>query len=145
MDAISTSSSYLLQPSLQNLHQRTMEWESTIELWKKELAFFKKLISQYGSKLNFRRDIDEKEHFNFLLSYYSGELMSSLTARIHNHEAKLKTLVNNKAKQDEKSYRAEHHAIEHEVRVIEHEFQCYRNELYTLIEKVMTKIKNGQL
>lgn len=147
MATLSTSSAYMLQPSLQDLHNKTLEWESTIEHWKKELEFFKKLIDRYGAKLNFRHDINEKEHFNFLLTYYAGELMGDLTNRIHQHEARLKPLLKNQSEQDERGYRVEHTTLERDMTIIENEFQCYKNELYTLIEKVIAKIKikNGTL
>ena len=135
--SISTSTDYLLQRSLQDLHRRTLEWESNISFWKQELQFFKKLIKLYGSQLHLREQILERDHFMMLLHYYSGELMDLLLKKIHDHESHLKPLIKEVNSQDENEYRAEHRALEKQMRAIEREFHCYKGELFALIEKVM--------
>jgi hypothetical protein len=139
IQALSTSTNYMLQRSLQDLHQRTLEWESSIEFWRRELVFFKKLIDQYGTKLHLREQIKEREHFKFLLDYYSGELMDELTRKINEHEIHLKPLISKRNSQDEDEYRSEHRVIEKQVRSIEQEFLSYKGELFSLVEKVMAR------
>lgn len=130
----------MIQGSLEELHKKTMEWESDLEFWKRELEFFRKLIDKFGRRLNLEDDISEREHFKLLLSYYSGELLKSLTQKIIQHESRLKPLLKNALYQDEGTYRTEHSAIQKELNTVENEFQCYKNELYKLIEKVMSNI-----
>lgn len=133
------SSGYLLEESLKDLHQKTLEWESSLEFWKRELAFFKKLMDDYGRDLHMRNQIEEREHFKQLLSYYTDGLMNSLTIRIRQHEASLKQLLNAKDKQDETSYRLDHKTLEFQISTFQKEFQSYKHELYSLIEKVLVK------
>lgn len=142
--SISTSTNYLLQRSLQDLHRRTLEWESNISFWKQELQFFKKLINVYGSQLHLREQIHERDHFTMLLDYYSGELMDSLSKKIHDHEDHLRPLTKNVNSQDENEYRAEHRALEKQMKAIEREFLCYKSELFSLVEKVMFRNNQNQ-
>jgi hypothetical protein len=139
--SLSTSNTFILPLSLQDLHQRTLEWESSLELWKRELSFFRKLIDQYGRQLHLREEINEREHFRFLLSFYSGELMNSLSNKIRLHETNLKPLIRGKNTQDEQAYRDEHQQLEKQMKAIEREFHCYKGELFSLVEKVIAKQK----
>jgi hypothetical protein len=141
--SLSTSTHYMLQPSLIDLHQKSIEWESNIELWKRELAFFKKLIDEYGKELHRRDDVEERNHFKLLLNFYANDLMGSLTAKIQNHETSLKPLMKNRNSQDESTYRSEHKTLSYQIRAFEKEFLCYKNELYLLMEKVL-KIKTNE-
>jgi hypothetical protein len=126
--------------SLKDLHQTTLEWESSIEFWKKEFLFFKKLITKYEAQLSGWSNIQEKEHFKSLLNYYSGSLMELLMNKMIDHEAMLKPLLlGEKSKQDEMSYRKEHTILRYQVEALEKEFENNKNELYALIEKAMTE------
>jgi len=142
--SLPSSSEFLLPQSLNDLHHTTLEWESKIELWKRELIFFQKLIKEYGEQLHRREDVRECDHFKMLLDYYAGQLMTSLTKKMNNHEVRLKALMRNRKKQDEANYRKEHAELTRLMNAYENEFQCYKNELYQLVEKVMVRNKlNG--
>ena len=139
----SSSTEYLLPPGLGDLHQKTINWESIIELWKRELDFFDKIIKQYGTQLQGREDIKEREHFKLLLKFYKDKLMHSLSTKMLKHEAKLKFLLNDGNMQNEFNYRDEHRDLERQIGAFEKEFQCYKNELYHLIEKVLVRNKRN--
>lgn len=139
---LTSPTDYLLAPSLQELHKKTLEWDSCIGLWRQELAFFKKLINGYGTKLSHRENVKEREHLALLLDFYAGGLMDELTAKISEHEAHLATLVQASTRQNENHYRIEHRALEKRFSAFDEEFQCYKHELYSLIEKVMIDKKN---
>jgi hypothetical protein len=143
--ALPSSSEFLLPQSLNDLHHTTLEWESNIELWKRELIFFQKLIKEYGEHLHRREEVRECDHFKMLLDYYAGQLMTSLTNKMINHEVRLKALMRNTKRQDESEYRKEHRELDRLMSAYEKEFQCYKHELFQLIEKVMVRNKlNGQ-
>jgi hypothetical protein len=79
-----------------------------------------------------------------LLDYYAGQLMDSLTKKMIHHEVRLKALMRNAKKQDEADYRKEHGELTRLMNAYEKEFQCYKNELYQLVEKVLVRNKlNG--
>lgn len=139
--SLPSSTEYLLPPGLGDLHQKTLTWESNIELWKRELSFFQKLISEYGTQLQLREHIREREHFRMLLNYYKDQLMNSFANKMIKHESKLKSLMSDGKLQDESKYRDEHHELERQIAAFEKELHCYKNELYLLIEKVLLKNK----
>jgi hypothetical protein len=145
--SLPSSTEYLLPPGLGDLHQKTLKWESNIELWKRELAFFQKLISQYGTHLQLREHIREREHFKMLLNYYKDQLMKSFMSKMIKHEDKLKLLLSDGKKQDESTYRNEHSELERQINAFEKELHCFKHELYLLIEKVLlkNKLKNHDL
>lgn len=139
--SLPSSTEYLLPPGLGDLHQKTITWESNIELWKRELSFFQKLISEYGTQLQLREHIREREHFRMLLNYYKDQLMNSFTNRMIIHESKLRSLLSDGQKQDESKYREEHGELERQINAFEKELRCFKHELYLLIEKVLIRNK----
>jgi hypothetical protein len=139
--SLSTSTRYILPTGLPELHQQTNEWRSDLGLWKQELAFFGRLIDQYGKDLCLRDEIRELNHFRFLLNYYSSDLMNSLAARIGNHEVHLGLLMKELERQDESGYRTEHNALARQVQAFEQEYLCFKNELYGLLEKALNRSK----
>jgi len=108
------------------------------------LIFFHKLIKEYGSHFHRRDEVKECDHFKMLLDFYAGQLMSSLSSKMIDHEVRLKALMRNTNKQDESGYRKEHRELARLMSAYEKEFQCYKHELFQLIEKVLVRGKlNG--
>lgn len=136
---LGTSQQYVLLQSLEDLHHKTIEWQSHLEFWRQELAFFKKLIKRYGIKIRLRHNIQECKHLRQLLGYYSGDMILSLSHIISQHEHKLKFLLSNGKIQDEQTFRAEHEAMEDQLTAVEKEIKAYKAELFDLIEKVLSK------
>lgn len=136
---LENSRPYLLLQSLADLHHKAIEWQSRIEFWKMELTFFAKLIKRYGLRIRLKHNIDECRHLRQLLKYYAGDMISSLTHLISRHEQKLKFLLSHGKVQDEAAFRAEHEALEHQLDIVSKEINAYKNELFVLIEKVLSK------
>ncbi|HEX5172309.1 MAG TPA: hypothetical protein VFW11_24205 [Cyclobacteriaceae bacterium] len=139
--SLPSSTEFLLPPGLGDLHQKTLTWESNIELWKRELTFFQKLIAEYGTQLQLRDHIKEREHFKMLLNYYKNQLMNTYSGKMIRHEEKLKSLMSDGMRQEESKYRDEHHELERQINTFEKELQCFKHELYLLIEKVLLRNK----
>ena len=140
MKSLPADSASALMESLQDLHKKTLEWESDIEFWKKELHFFRKLIGKYDTRINGWSNVQEKDHFKSLLNYYSGSLMELLSNKMIDHESRLKPLLNGDGDhQDEMAYRKEHSDLRYQIEAFQKEFEIYKNELYALIEKAMTQ------
>ena len=141
MATLTTSTRYLLPPGLQELHQETLEWESTLGLWKEELAFFTRLIPKYRNELRTRTEIQELNHVRFLLDYYYNELIPTLEARLAAQKAQLRVLMEPGSVQDESKCRNTHASLAKQIHSCEQEFTSFRDELYTLMEKALSRTK----
>ena len=89
----SVTDKYILQPSLLSKHRKSLEWLSSAILWKRELAFFQKLLGQYSSEFTSVEDKKKIDHFQNLITYYGSELIPAFTSRIRVHEKKLAEML----------------------------------------------------
>src|SRR5690349_12655805 len=80
---------YILQPTLIAKHKETLDWLSAAVLWKRELAFFQKLLDKYGPLFTSPENKKQLGHFQNLIIYYNGELVNALTSQLRHHEKKL--------------------------------------------------------
>lgn len=141
MTTLTTSTRYLLPPGLPELHRQCLEWESALGLWKEELGFFARLIQKYRHELRTRTQMQELNHNRFLLDYYYNEFIPVLEARLAAQKAQLRRLMEPKEVQDESHCRRTHEALAHQIASFDQEFTCFRNELYDLMEKAITRTK----
>jgi len=141
MAKLTTSTQYLLAPGLQELHRQTLEWESTLELWREELGFFSRLIPKYRPELRTRTQIQELNHVRFLLDYYENELIPLLEARLAAQKAQLRTLMEPRELQDESSCRHTQATLAEQFNSFDKEFTCFRDELFALMENAVGNSK----
>jgi hypothetical protein len=141
MITLTTSTRYLLPPGLQELHRQTLEWESTLALWKEELGFFTRLIPNYRQELRTRTQLQELNHVRFLLDYYENELIPLLETRLAAQKAQLRTLMEPRELQDESNCRSTQAALAEQFNSFEKEFACFRDELLALLEKPVSRNK----
>jgi hypothetical protein len=127
---------YILQPSLLTKHMKTLEWLSATVLWKKELMFFQKLLDQYAGKFTTAEDKRRVYHLQNIIIYYKDELIDSLASKLRLHEKKLADMLESK---DElkTAYIQEHHALMNELQAASDQFRNYKEELFSLVEKIM--------
>ena len=71
----SAGSDYLLEIGLESLHKDSKVWKSRIEMWKRELVFFQRLLDSYSNKFENPEDKKAEDHFQNLIIYYNGELL----------------------------------------------------------------------
>jgi len=90
---LSTTGKYMLQPSLIDMHKQSMQWLSQAELWKKELAFFQKMLDKFAS--SFKRVEQKKrvDYFQNMITYYNGEIVDGLRKKIRSHEGHLANML----------------------------------------------------
>jgi hypothetical protein len=141
MVMLTTSTQYLLGPGLQDLHRQTLEWESTLGLWKEELGFFARLIPKYRQELRTRTQMQELNHVRFLLDYYENELIPLLETRLAAQKAQLRTLMEPRELQDESNCRRAQAALAEQFNSFEKEFASFREELFALLEKPVSREK----
>jgi hypothetical protein len=136
ISAISTTSNYILQPSLIEMHRKSLEYISYTVLWKRELSFFQKLIDKYATKFI---SVEEKKrvgHFQSLITYYSAELVDELNRKLRNHEADLARMLQSKNESDTQ-YFAEHRDLMNQLEDFKRGYDSFHHELYDFIETVM--------
>jgi len=132
----SVTDKYILQPSLLSKHRKSLEWLSAATLWKRELAFFQKLLSQYSSKLTSVDDKKKIDHFQSLITYYGSELIPSFTSRIRVHEKKLAEMLESRD-ESKTEYLKEHDLLMSELEALDTQFLQYKGEFFAFAEEAM--------
>ena len=128
---------YLLDRSLEELHQESVKWVSDIELWKIELNFFQKLLDKHSLEFETVDEKKEIDHYQNLITYYGGELLDEFKQLVRRHENNLakEYAMNGKANEDE--YRAKHQDLLLRIYAFDTEFKAYKAEFFGFIEKVL--------
>ena len=127
---------YILQPSLMEMHNESTEWLSVSQLWKRELAFFEKLLVQYAPKFESQEDKKKIGHFESLITYYQGELVDQLRKKVRDHEGHLARMLQ-ELNESDTEYFKEHKGIMEELKSFEKNFSELKSELFAFIENGM--------
>lgn len=117
-------------------HRETLEWLSASVLWKKELAFFQKVLDQQAPKFDRTEDKMKIDHFQNLLLYYNGEVVDGIRKRLRGHEHKLADLVQDPHETDT-AYFEEHAELMDEAATFNKAFNGYKEEFLQFVERVM--------
>lgn len=136
ISATSITNQFALQPTLLAKHKKTLEWLSAAVLWKRELAFFQKLLSQYASKFSKQEDKAKIDHFQSIILYYNGELIDALCSNLRLHEKHLASMLETK-NESNTEYFKEHAELMNELESANTQLTQYKEELYNFVEKVM--------
>lgn len=132
----SVTDKFILQPSLLSKHRKSLEWLSAAILWKRELAFFQKLLDQYSSEFTSVEDKKKIDHFHSLITYYGSELIPSFTTRIRVHEKKLAEMLESRD-ETKTEYFKEHDTLMNELEALDTQFLEYKEEFFAFIEQAM--------
>jgi len=132
-------SDYLLEIGIEELHKDSKVWMSRIELWKRELLFFQKLLDSYSTKFNNPEDKKSEAHFQNLIIYYSGELLDEYKQSVRRQEKRLAELVtiDGQEQVDQTEFRNHQIRLKAKVDSFDREFRKYKHEFFTFIEKVI--------
>jgi len=133
---ISTTNKYILQPSLLEKHRRTLDWLSAALLWKREIAFFQKLLEQYAPKFSSVDDKKKIDHFQHFTTYYGGELIDSLRTKLRLHEKNLAEAFEKKDELNTK-YFSEHEDLMKSMEATNSQMSQTKEELFAFIERAM--------
>ncbi|MBT1704748.1 hypothetical protein [Chryseosolibacter indicus] len=132
----SVTDKYILQPTLINKHKKTLGWLSASLLWKREIHFFQKLLDQYVVNFTAIEDKKKVDHFQSIITYYEGELIDSLMAKLRLHEKKLAEMLQS-GEETRIEYFKEHDSLMAELESLNEQIVQCKEELYSFIEKVM--------
>lgn len=129
-----TTGKYILQPSLVTMHQESLNWISAIELWKRELSFFQKLLDQHAPKManvEFKKQID---HYQNLITYYRGELVDTLRKSLRDHEHRLASMLQELNEADVEYFK-EHQGVIEKVSSFQKVFAEFKHGFFEFIER----------
>jgi hypothetical protein len=137
ISVLGTTNKYRLQPNLLDMHHESLAWLSSTAFWKRESAFFQKLLDTHAGKnnhLDFKKEVD---HFQSLITYYHGELIDALGKKLREHEARLAHMLQN-LKESETQYFKEHQGLMQELKDFEKSFTDLKHDLYDFVERGFT-------
>jgi hypothetical protein len=133
---ISNTREYILQPTLIWKHKKTLEWISTATFWKRELAFFQKLLDEYAPRFSSEADKMKVSHFQNFIIYYRDELINTLTSKLRLHEKRLAEMLEKKNESDTEYFK-EHAELMAELEATGTQFSTNKEELFSFIERAM--------
>jgi hypothetical protein len=133
---IAVTDNYILQAPLLAKHRQTLEWISASVLWKRELAFFQKLLEKYAPDMTEPAERQRLEHFQNIVLYYRFELIDKLTSALRGHEKKLAEMFETKD-ETKVEYFKEHEGLMTEMQSLSQQFTHNKEELYAFIETFM--------
>jgi hypothetical protein len=131
---ISTPATPLLQTSVTNLHNQSLEWLSATVLWKREVAFFQKLLDTYSPNFSALSDKKKIDHFQNIITYYGGELIDTFRKKIKDHEHKLADLLQQTNEADAE-YFQEHITLIDELISFSKQFAELKHDFFSFIER----------
>jgi hypothetical protein len=118
------------------MHNESLEWLSATALWKRELAFFQKLLDRYAPKmidLDLKKEID---HYQNLIIYYNGELVDLLRKKLKDHEGSLARMLQ-QLNESDVEYFKDHKKVIEEVAAFARVFAEFKNGFFEMIEQQM--------
>lgn len=136
ISVLSTTNKYILQPSLLDMHKQSTEWLSATVFWKREVAFFQKLLSSKASLFKNEEDKKKIDHFQSLITYYGGEVIDQLASHLRKHESGLATMLQSLNESDTR-YFTEHKKLMSDLDAFSTSFLKLKHELYEFIEKAL--------
>jgi hypothetical protein len=136
ISVLSTSGKYVLQPSLIEMHGQSLEWLSAAFLWKKELAFFQKILEVNAPKFSSIDDKKKIDHFQHVITYYQGELVDQLKKKLRNHESHLAMMLQ-ALKESDTQYFAEHREVMEILATFNKNFMEFKHDFFEFITKAL--------
>jgi hypothetical protein len=129
-------SEYLLEIGIEELHKESKVWVSRIDLWKRELHFFQKLLDKYSQDIAKNDNKKQEDHFQYLIIYYNGELLEAYKQSARRQEKYLGQVLSGEFV-NEATLRNEHIVLKEKIDSFDTEFRKTKHEFFQLIESVL--------
>lgn len=136
ISVLSTTNKYILQPSLLDMHKQSVTWLSATVFWKREVAFFQKLVSNHAAYFTAEEDKQKIGHFQSLITYYGAEVIDELSANLRKHENGLAHMLQSLNESDTR-YFTEHKKLMTELDAFASSFANLKHDLYAFIERAL--------
>jgi len=126
-------SDYLLNPTLESLHNESVTWLKELAFWSDELTFFYKLLRHKALSDTFPgHEVAEAEKELIRLN---SEVVDRLKAEVTSHERSLAALLKSSSSSDEQSYRDKHRVLFNYVFVAHEELRKFKRQIFSFMEK----------
>ncbi|MEO1052417.1 MAG: hypothetical protein AAFX87_17430 [Bacteroidota bacterium] len=131
------SAEVLFEDSLENLHLQSEQWVEEVGLWKNELQFFQKILDRYSGCFNTTEQKKTLDHFQHIITYYSGQLLDDFKQRVRRHEKYLRGIMDGEEPNMESEFRARHSSLFELINSFRHEYNNYKQDLFHTMEGIM--------
>ncbi len=140
MKAISNTSDYLLQDSINSLHRESIEWTSELNMFNMDADFFSKILAKSALKV-LSDDTYNEMHKNLAELSEMMRAAEVLTEKVKAHEKTLESFIEETASHDEQKYRIEHAVLNDEL----YQFFCMYKEKKAVIQDLLRPLILRQL
>ncbi len=131
------SRTLMLEQSLENLYQNSLEWQLEVALWKQELNFFQKLLDHYVSKFETVSQKQRLGHFQNLIIYYNGELLDQFRQQTRRCSKYLNKHIEEKGEFNFDEYQQKFGGLNNHLSAFASEFRKYKKDFFKMMEEVM--------
>jgi len=125
---------YLLQRTVEDLHESSRQWMEDIDFWKIELDFFQKLLDDQVAKMHSTEQKQQLDHFQNLIIYYRGELLDQFEQSARRHAKVMGALVASSNGREDGTARNKHVELADKIDSFAHQFRQYKKDLYVFLE-----------
>ena len=126
---------YLLDATLESLHQESVAWLEELDFWADELSFFYKLL--HSHRLSVAFPSAEMAEIDKVLVGLSAENVESLRIRIRSHERQLADLFKPASLDEEQSYRATHRMLYADIYQLHSDIRTFKKKLFSFLGNQM--------
>ncbi|MCX6290982.1 MAG: hypothetical protein NT126_04395 [Bacteroidetes bacterium] len=134
---------YLLQPSIQQLHDDANVWLSELEFYKTELSFLSKIFEKYFLRIKGNYKLIDLITLELRVKSFRSKKLADLYKDILDHENHLSDLEADLPVQDEQATREEHKKHEEDFREFTGEVKNLKREVFSFVEKELKIAANG--
>lgn len=138
MNTIATNTGeFPLELGINQMHKESEQWMSAINFWKLELKFFQKLLDLHAHKFAGIDDKKRIDHFQNLITYYTGELLDVFFKEVRQHEKLLAETIMRDEEFDEVQYTLLHGTVGGRINAFATEYRMYKKEFIQFIDQAI--------
>jgi len=126
--------SYLLEASLEALHEESSVWISEIEFWKREVSFFSKLLSNKYVKSVLEGKKEMYDLATARLKTYKEKTLEAFKKEVMDQERILSEILQNKTSVEDAVYRERHRDLTEKIRNFKDEYQNIKKDFFIIME-----------
>lgn len=139
---IRPNSNYLLNAEWQELYILTEHWQSDVEFFKDELAFFQRLFDKYFQYLVAEDSVNETRVVAALLEKIKKEY-SKLSTQVGRRLTHIGELIKNPFVQNEPQFRTEHMELENKFASFVKRFREVKQKVFAIADHA-SKVEKGK-
>lgn len=122
---------YLLDATLESLHDESVSWLKELDFWGDEMSFFYKLLQ--NKKVSGSFPSSEMAEIEKELIRLNGDMLDKVKAGVSSHERMLASVVRSTSLSDEQSYREKHKQLLDEMNMLQAEIRKFKKAVFAFI------------